>query len=187
MGLRQGERRTSSSKSSPSRVEISAACSTRARAIDTAEIIQPSLGDDVASSFERVTGFGEHDPGPEIDGMTFDEYVDRFGSPDWNGDPHVEIFPRGETTFEFHMRVRSALDALLASSRGETVVIACHGGVVDATFRHLLDLPMTGGFELHTLNTSLTEFAGTPSKRWRIVRYNDAAHLEGLPAATARE
>ena len=41
--------------------------------------------------------FGEHDPGPELDGMSFQDYVDRFGTPDWGGDPHTEIFPGGET------------------------------------------------------------------------------------------
>ena len=154
-----------------------------ARAIETAEIIAEPVGHD---SFPRLDGFGEHDPGPEIDGMTFDEYVDRFGRPDWDGDPHTEIFPGGETVFSFHTRVRDALDALLAERPGETIVIACHGGVVDAVFRHLLDLPMTGGFELHTLNTSLTEFVWTGGDAWRVARYNDAAHLEGLPAATLR-
>ena len=52
---------------------------------------------------------------------------------------------------------------------------------------------MTGGFELQTVNTSITEFvtSGAASRRsathanWRLVRYNDAAHLAGLPGGTA--
>ena len=62
-----------------------------ARAIETAEIIAPALGLDVTVD----EGFGEHDPGPEIDGMTFVEFVERYGQPDWNGDPHAEVFPGG--------------------------------------------------------------------------------------------
>ena len=157
-----------------------------ARAIETAQIIGPAIVESGDASFEQLADFGEHDPGPELDGMSFDAYVERFGTPDWNGDPHVEIFPGGETMFEFHRRVRRGLDELIASRRG-TVVLACHGGVVDATFRHLIGSPMTGGFELRTLNTSLTEFVSIPGGRWRVERYNDAAHLEGLPTATPRE
>jgi 2,3-bisphosphoglycerate-dependent phosphoglycerate mutase len=157
------------------------------RAIETAEIIQPALGPTVAqTAFEQLSGFGEHDPGPDIDGMSFAAYVERFGTPDWSGDPHVEIFPGGETTFEFHQRVESAFDELLARHAGSCIVIACHGGVIDAVLRKLLTAPMTGGFESYTLNTSITEFVGptSPGGVWRLVRYNDAAHLVGLPSST---
>lgn len=159
------------------------------RAIETAEIIRPALGPVVAGAeIEQIGGFGEHDPGPEIDGMTFDAYVERFGTPDWSGDPHVEIFPGGETTFEFHRRVVQALDDLFVAHRGKFVVVACHGGVVDAVFRHLLRLDVTGGFVLQSLNTAITEFLAptTPDGTWRLVRYNDSGHLVGLPASTER-
>ena len=65
-------------------------------------------------------------------------------------------------------------------------MISCHGGVVDAVFRQLLGLPGTGGFELHTVNTSLTEFTHTRPGRWRLARYDDAVDLEGLPKETPR-
>lgn len=162
------------------------------RAIETARIIAPGVDEGIdADAIEQIVGFGEHDPGPDLDGVTFDDYVERFGVPDWDGDPDVEIFPGGETTAQFHRRVHAALDELLGGLRSDgttddTVVIACHGGVVDATFRRLLGMPVTGSFELHTVNTSITEFASTPGGNWRVVRYNDAAHLEGLPVATPR-
>ncbi len=162
--------------------------STFARAIETAEIVQASIG---VESFEQWEEFGEHDPGPDVDGMSFDDYVARFGTPDWSGDPAVQIFPGGETTAEFHARIRSALDRLVQVYSGKHVVVACHGGVVDAAFRYALDLPVAGGFALHTLNTSLTEFIApdrirTSDDAWRLIRYNDTAHLAGLPAATER-
>jgi probable phosphoglycerate mutase len=157
-----------------------------ARAIETAEIIRPAIGvSEVAAPWPE---FGEHDPGPDIDGMTFDAYVSRFGIPDWDADPHLELFPGGETLAAFQQRVRTALDRLLTSFPGRHVAVSCHGGVVDAVFRHVIGLPGTGGFVLHTLNTSLTEFVAptTPTDPWRVVRYNDAAHLAGLPDATRR-
>jgi probable phosphoglycerate mutase len=40
-----------------------------------------------------------------------------------------------------------------------------------------------GGFDLYTTNTSITELRQV-SPKWRLLRYNDAAHLAGLPEAT---
>jgi 2,3-bisphosphoglycerate-dependent phosphoglycerate mutase len=157
------------------------------RARETAEALLPALG---VITMETDAAFGEHDPGPDIDGMTFQSYVDRFGSPDWSGDPHVDVFPGGETTAQFHLRVGAGLSRLVAERCGSTIVIVCHGGVIDAIFRQLLRAPSTGGFELHTANTSITEFvaarSGMPPSTWRLVRYNDASHLAGLLAASPR-
>jgi probable phosphoglycerate mutase len=153
------------------------------RAIETAEIIAPAVGLDVRTDVR----FGEHDPGPECDGLTFDEFVDRYGMPDWHGDPHGERFRGGETLASFQHRVGEALSEAVLEHAGGAVVIACHGGVVDAAFRYLLRLPQVGGFELHTVNTSITEFVQMQPGRWRLARYNDAAHLAGLPKETPRE
>ena len=154
--------------------------STFTRAKETAQVIAPALGLEV----EIDDRFGEHDPGPELDGLRFQAYIERFGMPDWHGDPHFPVFPGGETAAEFHLRVGAALSETAAKSAGQTVVIVCHGGVIDVVFRQLLRMPPTGSFELQTLNTSLTEFLRPTPGRWRIVRYNDSAHLAGLPAAT---
>ena len=153
------------------------------RAIETAELVAPAWG---RPDIEIDPGFGEHDPGPDIDGITFDEYLERYGVPDWSADPHAEVFPGGETVDAFHRRVVAALSDILERSIGLTTVVSCHGGVIDAVFRHLLGTPAVGGFELHTLNTSITEFVAATPDRWRLVRYNDAAHLAGLPEATTR-
>ena len=152
------------------------------RAVETARIIAPAFAGDVDVREE----FGEHDPGPECDGLTFDEFVERFGTPDWDGDPNVVLFPGGETVAAFHHRVRAGLDRVERQHQGGTVVIVCHGGVVDVAMRRALGTPMTGGFDLHTRNTSLTEIVLARPGRWRLVRYNDAAHLDGLPAETLR-
>jgi broad specificity phosphatase PhoE len=153
------------------------------RAIETAEILAPTLDLPV----QHDARFGEHDPGPECDGLSFQEFVDRYGMPDWTGDPHGQTFPGGETLAAFHFRVGAALSDVIAENRGGMIVISCHGGVVDAVFRTLLRLPSTGGFELHTVNTSLTEFVQTKPGRWRLSRYNDSGHLAGLLKETPRE
>jgi len=53
-------------------------------------------------------------------------------------------------------------------------------------FRHALHAPTIGMFDLWTINTSITEFVVTTPGRWRLVRYNDHAHLAGLPEETPR-
>ena len=153
-----------------------------ARAIETAEIFGPSLG----LSAQTDGRFGEHDPGPVCDGLSFEEFVERYGMPDWHGDPHAVTFPDGETLATFHHRVGEALSEAVRRHTGGLVVVSCHGGVVDAAFRYLLRLPQTGAFELHTTNTSLTEFVQSKPGRWRLTRYNDAAHLAGLMKETPR-
>ena len=95
-------------------------------------------------------GFGEHDPGPDCDGLSFSAFVERYGMPDWETDPHAVTFPGGETVAEFHFRVGATLSRVVREHAGGAIVVACHGGVVDAAFRALLRLPAHGGFELHT-------------------------------------
>ena len=140
------------------------------------------LGLDVAVE----PGYGEHDPGPECDGMTFQEFVDRFGMPDWESDPHAVTFPGGETIAEFDLRVGATFARTVREHQGGTIVIVCHGGVIDGIVRTALRAPRTGVFELHTKNTSLTEIVQVRADRWRLIRYNDAAHLAGLPPESPR-
>lgn len=154
------------------------------RARETAEIIRSSFG---GMEITIDPDFGEHDPGPECDGLTYDEFVRRHGHLNWSGDPNAEFFPGGETITAFHARVGASFDALARKHAGLTVVVACHGGVVDAVLRRTLGTPPTGKFEIHTKNCSLTEFLEIRGGHWALLRYNDFAHLRGLPAATITE
>lgn len=152
------------------------------RARQTAEVIAGALGLDVVVE----PGFGEHDPGPDCDGISFQEFVDRFGMPDWESDPHAVTFPGGETIAEFDLRVGATFSRTVRDHQGGTIVVVCHGGVIDGLVRTALRAPRTGAFELHTKNTSLTEIVQVRPDRWRLIRYNDAAHLAGLPPESPR-
>jgi probable phosphoglycerate mutase len=157
------------------------------RARQTAEILQgafPSIGLSIDS------GWGEHDPGPECDGLTFTEFVERHpeAAAAWERqDPLAEVFPGGETLAEFHDRVIAAVDRTVATYPEHTVLVSCHGGVVDAVLRHVLGAAPMGGFEIHTVNASITELVRTERDVWRLIRYNDAAHLAGLPTGTVTD
>ncbi len=182
LGRRQAERLGARLRSTHELVPDVLISSDFPRAIETAEIITPAIGD---LPIAVDAGFGEHDPGPDIDGMTFVAYVERYGAPDWS-DPNLDIFPGGETVGTFQQRVGEALERTLSAHAGSCILVSCHGGVIDATFRHLLQTPATGAFELHTLNTSISQFVSTGRGSWRLARYNDAAHLNGLPTETPR-
>ena len=182
LGRRQGERLRSRLERTGEVDATALISSAYPRARETADLIAPALGLEV----QVVDGFGEHDPGPDCDGLTFQEFIDRYGMPDWEADPFTVTFPGGETVAAFHQRVGVALTEVIERHEGGTVMIVCHGGVIDAVLRRALRSPMTGDFDVHTVNTSLTEIVLGRPGRWRLVRYNDAAHLEGLPAETPR-
>jgi probable phosphoglycerate mutase len=89
-------------------------------------------------------------------------------------------FPGGETVAEFQHRVGGALRAALDRHSGQSLVVVCHGGVVDAALRMALRTPPTGIFEMYTKNTSITELVLVRPGRWRLDRYNDHGHLVTL-------
>lgn len=161
--------------------------STLPRAIETAEILNPALGDLELQLDEDLM---EHRPG-DADGMRFDALEKEYGPLDFRSRPHSSLAPGAESMEAFFQRTSAGLERVLQDNCGKTVVVACHGGVVDIAFRYFLDLPRRGSFDLWTLNTSVTEFrvddSGAQRGRWRLVCYNDHAHLRGLPAETPRE
>jgi probable phosphoglycerate mutase len=153
------------------------------RAKETAEIVAPALG---GLPIEIVEGFGEHDPGEECDGITFDDFVERYGQRDWESDPYSIGFPGGETLAKFHLRIGEAVADTVRRHTDKTVVIFCHGGVVDAALRQAMKAPAVGAFDIWTLNTSITELELVKPGRWRLLRYNDHAHLAGLEHETPK-
>ncbi len=152
--------------------------STYPRAIETAEILRTSIGSgDLTIAISPV--FCELDPG-DADGMNWKEAAEKFNAYGDAWDPFIPWATNAESWASFSDRVAHALVACADRHQGETVVIACHGGVVDAAFRHCLRLGITGQYDLWTLNTSISEFRHDPAqRRWTLARYNDHAHLVG--------
>lgn len=147
------------------------------RAIETAEILAPSLG---SLPVEQDAGFGELDPGAEVDGMTYAEFNLKFskGPDDWDrGGPYQRYFPGGETVAEMNLRIGAAAHDLLDRIGDGTAVVVCHGGVIDGLLRQALETSPMGDFQLWTANVSITEVIRQEIGNWRIVRYNDSAHL----------
>lgn len=148
------------------------------RAKETAEIVLPALG---VPELVVDPDLGEHDPGPDCDGLTYAQFEEKFGNPDWEADPYGVTFPGGETIAEFQLRVGSAVRRLCERHPVATIGVFCHGGVIDTVLRQSLRSFGTGLFEIHTRNTSITEVELVRSGRWRLIRYNDVAHLPVAP------
>ncbi len=149
--------------------------STLPRAVETAEGIAPALG---GPEIERDCDLCELHPG-ECDTLTWVEYAERYGV-DMSADPYAPISPGGESLAEFNVRVGRALARLAQQHEGRSVVVACHGGVVVGSVLALLGLPTQSWptADLAVTNASITEWERRDG-RWRLLRFNDAAHLAG--------
>ncbi len=149
--------------------------STLPRAIETAELLSKVLAN---QDIETDCDLCELHPG-EADGMTWDELNTRFGRADFIAEPHRPLAPGAESWAGFVSRITGALTRLAESHPGESLLISSHGGVVEATMVAFLGLADYGrNLRLHTKNASLTEWEHAEGT-WRLLRYNDAAHLEG--------
>ncbi len=160
------------------------------RAVETAELLAPALGRPGRGSGLEVVrdcDVCELHPG-EADGLAWDEFSARFGDPDWDAEPDRPIAPGGESWTGFVRRVDAALRRLAAEHSGELVVVACHAGVVEASVLALL--PVAGGrdgarLQLRTGHASLTTWEAE-GDRWRLLAYNDTAHLVARSGPGAR-
>ena len=151
------------------------------RAIETAEIIAPGLGLEIAGQecdlCEVHTG--------EADGLEWTEYASRYGSFDMAAEPDRVFAPAGESWNSFHERVQGTLDRLAREYEGRTVVAVCHAGVIMASIRMLLGVPHPGtGAQMRPANTGLTEWEHDATlDRWTLHSFNEAVHLLDLPPA----
>jgi probable phosphoglycerate mutase len=153
------------------------------RAIETAEIIATAIG---GLEVRVECDFCEGHPG-DADGLTWQEVDERYpGGSDWDADSRRA--PGWETWREMGDRVASALATLVERHPGETVVVACHGGVVVQSMLYFLSLDLAGDGRAWIApdNASITEwrFAQNPYEKStlpvQLVRFNDRAHLGAM-------
>ena len=173
----------------PAEVLIS---STLKRAQETAEILAPAfalpiLWDDEVQ--ELSVG--------EIDGTPWNEVESLL--PDFRYEPLRPLSATGENWPQFVLRVGRALERIVREHTSKTIVIVCHGGVIDSSFLLFAGL---GGFvmpalELHTRNTSIThwelrkrpayftsnQLPVTEPLRWVLHSYGDDLHVRDIGLA----
>ncbi|HJR24146.1 MAG TPA: histidine phosphatase family protein [Acidimicrobiales bacterium] len=151
------------------------------RAIETAELLAPVVG---GHAVRTDCGFCEAHVG-EAEGKPYAELLE--GLPEeW--DEERRPFEGWETWREMGERVARSLDATIEQHLGQTIVIACHGGVIVHAMQRWLALEApnrAGAAWFAPANSSLTEFRGAPNPyrsgtlAVELVRYNDHAHLAG--------
>jgi probable phosphoglycerate mutase len=152
------------------------------RAIETAQIIAPALGLEIARHecdlCEVHTG--------TADGLAWEEYTRQYGSFDMESEPDRVFAPEGDSWNGFHARVHGLLERLAADHPDETIVAVCHAGVIMASMRCLLGMPATGGrTQLRPSNTGRTEWEHDPVlDRWSLHAFNETAHLQRLLATS---
>ena len=154
------------------------------RAVETAQLLAPALG---GLEVRSECDFCEGHPG-EADGLTWAELDERYPADGW--DAHSRRAPGWETWSEMGDRVAAALASLVERHAGETIVVACHGGVVVHSMLHYLALDEASTAARAWIacdNSSLTEwrFAPNPYDKGTLpvalVRFNDVGHLAGHP------
>jgi 2,3-bisphosphoglycerate-dependent phosphoglycerate mutase len=161
--------------------------STMLRARQTAEIIAPALGlpilyDDDVQEWRF----------PQDEALNVDEYVEYFKSIPHDQKPFYQVIPGAESWVQFMQRACVSLNRITQQYAGRTIVIVCHGGIIDASFHfflHLSTVHLPPAY-FDTYNTSLTHWhrageheSGFPPG-WTLERYNDVMHLRDLYSAT---
>jgi 2,3-bisphosphoglycerate-dependent phosphoglycerate mutase len=155
--------------------------STLPRAHQTAQIIAPALDlpillDDDIQEFR---------PG-EAEGMTVEEFRKKYGEPDYEHDPYRPMAPGGENWAQFTFRVGTALDRIIREHAGKTIVLVCHGGIIDGSFLFFYRMSTwrLPPARFYTRNTSITQWkqmqAFNGEEHWYLIRYNDAFHLRDV-------
>ncbi|MCU0493064.1 MAG: histidine phosphatase family protein [Chloroflexaceae bacterium] len=152
------------------------------RARQTAEIIAPALKLPVQLDPEvQELNLGE------ADGMQNGDAWAKFGFPDFETQPLRPIAPGGESWGSFMLRVAAAFTRITRTHEGKTIVVVCHGGVIDGTFVHFFQMPshVLPAAEFFTHNTSITHWQRHTREgrtNWRLVKYNDTLHLRDIGA-----
>jgi len=146
------------------------------RAIETAEIVAPSLG---ARRIANDCDLCEVHTG-EADGMEWTEHARVFGHFDMMAEPDRVFAPGGDSWNSFHDRVHRALNRLSSDHPDQTVVAFCHAGVITAAMGILLERHrIEARARLHPTNTGLTGWDHDATiDQWTLRYYNDARHLD---------
>jgi len=155
--------------------------STLPRARQTAEIIAPAIGLPILLD-DEVQELRDG----EAEGMHVDEFEEKYGRPDFRNNPFRPVAPGGEYWGQFTLRAATALDRITRQYEGKSIVIVCHGGIIDSSFLYFFGM---NSFSLSqtrflTQNTSITywrkDYLKNSSILWRLIRYNDDFHLRDI-------
>ncbi|HET8929153.1 MAG TPA: histidine phosphatase family protein [Acidimicrobiales bacterium] len=147
------------------------------RAQETASIIAPALIS--GATFEPECSWCEMHPG-SVEGLQWAEAIERADLTRLD-DPSARRAEGMETWTEVFDRVGTQFRTTALAHAGQSVVVAGHGGTVGSSFFELGGLDARAALDrvVTATNTSITEWRHDGS-RWKLERFNDAAHLLGV-------
>jgi broad specificity phosphatase PhoE len=142
------------------------------RAIETGAIVAEALPGLVAVEDAALNEISVGDG----DGMPWAQYVEKYGSPNWDLDPNALTATGGESLLGFHERCRVAIEKLVARHPGELVVLVVHGGFIEQAMKIYQGVGPAVRLRPRIENCSMTEIEFRPEWK-RLLRYNDRAPL----------
>jgi len=86
-----------------------------------------------------------------------------------------DVYPYSESSFDFRKRTVNAIEAILAENEGNRVVVACHGGVINAYVAHIIGVAHDMFFR--PAHTSVSIVAAGHGVR-ALHSLNDVHHLQ---------
>lgn len=155
--------------------------STQPRARQTAEVLAPALGLPVLldEEFEEWRN--------EDGSLSPEEILEREQAITREQMPFFRWVPGCETWLEFSVRAANAFYRIIEEHAGQTVVIVCHGNIIEASLAFFLGISGAPLLRLnvmagHTAITHWQKQAAPPGflSDWLLERYNDQNHLLGM-------
>ena len=86
-------------------------------------------------------------------------------------------FSSEEIPEDFHNRVLESIEDLITKHKGDTVVVTCHGGVINDYLSHILGISTSQFF--YPNYTSIHRVAASSSGHRSILSINETSHLRG--------
>ncbi len=161
--------------------------STMLRARQTAEILSPAFNlsmifDDNIQEWRR----GEAEA---LETVSAEEYLAQFETVALDQKPFFQAMLGAETWSQFLLRGATALNHIIHEYAGKTIVLICHGGIVECSLISFLGLSSFHYPKVYfnTHYASITHWWHTQHSKdvapdWVLERFNDTMHLYDIDA-----
>ncbi|MBN1679891.1 MAG: histidine phosphatase family protein [Anaerolineae bacterium] len=155
--------------------------STMARALETTAYLSAATGI-TAFPDNRLREYGNcyGDGAPVPADMMPVDYHGYWGT----AEPYRRLGPEGESWMLFRVRVAAFIEDMVSlygnSTYGRSVVVVCHGGVIDAAFDHVFNVGPHRRVEIWTHNTGIVHWEYCPDSNreaWRLHSHGLVHHL----------
>lgn len=123
------------------------------------------------------------------EGLTEAEVTERYGDElaRLRSGEDLRFGQTGESLADVRARARTGLTDLIARlGPDDHAMVVAHGGIIGATVRDVLGLPVTGRYLGLQMNTAVTDIEVREDGSMSITRYADAGHLGGFVGFAAR-